>query len=84
MLCYDMSGVEVFARDEDGRYFMYYHPTDVRIVRENYDDAEGLRQWSALNEWAAAVPDSLLTENPGLSAEKHGNTALDIYLARIA
>ena len=38
MLCNDMSGADVFARGSDGIYYVYYHPTDVRMVRENYDD----------------------------------------------
>ena len=85
MLCYGMSGMKVFAKDTAGRYYMYYQPTDVRIVRENYDNIEeDLNQWNTLNAWALSVPDSLLTDNPGLSAEKRGNSALDIYLARIA
>ena len=84
-ICYDMSGEEVFARDADGYYYMYCHPTDVRFVRENYEDIdEDMAQWTMLNQWAAAVPDNFLLENPGLTPEKHGNTDLDIYLARTA
>ncbi|MBQ9493741.1 MAG: hypothetical protein IJR54_08420 [Oscillibacter sp.] len=83
-LCYDMSGEEAFAKGADGQYYMYYHPTDVRLVRENYEDEEAMEQWSALNEWAATVPDTFITENSGLTAEKHGNSTLDMYLARIA
>ena len=33
MLCSDMSGIEIFARDDAGIYYAYYHPTDVRVVR---------------------------------------------------
>ena len=29
----DLSGTEVFARDDLGRYYLYRHPTDVRYVR---------------------------------------------------
>ena len=36
LLCYtDLSGTEVFAKDGQGRYYLYCHPTDVRYVREN-------------------------------------------------
>ena len=53
MLCADMSGAQVFAKDADGRYFMYYHPTDVRYVRATPEDmAADQDQWSELNEWA--------------------------------
>ena len=84
-LCYDMSGAEVFARDEDSQYYMYCHPTDVRFVRESYEDIdEDMAQWSLLNEWASTVPDRMLSENPTLTPETHTNTALDIYFARIA
>ena len=90
-LCYDMSGAEVFAKNTDGqhpadmRYYMYYHPTDVGFVRESYDDIDDdMAQWTALNEWAATVPDTFLAENSGLTPEKHGNTSLDMYLARVA
>ena len=89
-LCYDMSGMEVFAKNTDGqhptdmRYYMYCHPTDVRLVREDYTDKEGIDQWTTLNEWAATVPDTFLAENSGLFPEKRGNTSLDMYLARIA
>ena len=82
-ICYDMSGEEVFAKDADG-YYMYCHPTDVRLVREDYEDRESIDQWTTLTEWAATAPDTFLAENPGLSAEKRGNTSLDMYLARIA
>ena len=83
-ICYDMSGADVFAKDADGQYYMYYHPTDVRLMREDYTDKESIDQWTTLNEWAATVADTFITENPGLTAEKRGNTSLDMYLARIA
>ena len=83
-ICYDMSGADVFAKDADGQYYMYCHPTDVRLVREEYSDQESIQQWMTLSEWAATAPDTFLAENPGLTAEKCGNTALDMYLARVA
>ena len=85
MLCSDMSGMDVFARDADGTYYVYYHPTDVRMVRENYDDEDSIEQWTTLNEWAwSKVRDSFVAENDGLIAETFGNADLDIYLARAA
>ena len=84
-LCEDMSGEDVFARKEDGTYFIKYHPTDVRFVRDNYEDIdEDMEQWGELNEWAATVPDTFVEENEGLIPEKHSNTSLDMYFARIA
>ena len=84
-LCSDMSGETVFAKGADGEYYMYYHPTDVRLVRENNADMEAdIQQWGALNEWAETVPDNFMEENAGLVPEKRGNSEIDIYLARIA
>lgn len=83
MLCDDMSGREVFAKAADGTCYILYHPTDVRMVREDYSDQSGLEQWSMLSEWAATVPETFIAENEGLTAEKHSNTTLDIYLARM-
>lgn len=84
-LCRDMSGEEVFAKTEDGTYYVRNHPTDVRFVREQYEDIdEDMAQWSELNEWAATVPETLAAQNPDLTLERHTNTALDQYFARIA
>lgn len=84
-LCYDMSGAEAFAKDAEGRHYMYYYPTDVRFVRERYEGIdEDMRQWSALTEWAESAAERFLADNPGLTAERYGNTSLDMYFARIA
>ena len=81
-----MSGEEVFAKDEDGMYYTFNHPTDVRFVRENYENIEeDQAQWTMLNEWAQGiVRDTFIAENDGLAAVVHSNTDLDMYLARIA
>ncbi len=85
LLCYDMSGSTVFAKGNDGNYYVSVHPTDVRFVREDgqYSEEE-MEQWSELNEWAAKVRDTFVKDNSALTAEKHGNTDIDIYLSRIA
>ncbi len=81
----DMSGAEEFARDEDGNVYMYLHPTDVRLIRANNEEMEAaMDEWTKLNEWAATMPEAFIAENEGLTPETHGNTELDIYLARIA
>ncbi len=83
MLCGDMIGVQVFAKDDNDVYYMYYHPTDVRLVRENNDySEENLKEWSDLNEWSHSMREKIIADN-GLTAEKHGNTDLDMYLARM-
>lgn len=86
MLCNDMSGTEIFAKDESGMYYLYNHPTDVTMVRENYDNPEkDFAEWGKLNEWAwGSVRDTFVAENEGLTAEAYTNTDLDIRLARLA
>ena len=85
LLCYDMSGAEVFAKDADGYYYLYTHPTDVRLYRQNNAYEEAAEQWSKLNEWAwNDVRRDFLANNPGLSAYTRGNSMLDMYLARAA
>jgi len=86
MRCYDMSGSEAFAGDDQGIVFLYDHPTDVRLVRESYDDMEeDLAQWSMLNEWASGeVRAAFMEDNEGLHPVTAGNTELDIFLARAA
>ena len=83
-LCDDMSGEEPFATDGNGNYFLFCHPTDVRLIRDSYDNPEDMEMWTELNEWAATVPDTFLSENPQLTAAKIGNTSVDMHLARIA
>ena len=81
--CDDMSGEDVIAKNEDGTYFIQYHPTDVRIARESDITDEDMEVWSKLNEWASTVPETFVNDN-GLILDKLSNTNLDIYLARIA
>ncbi len=68
MLQYDMSYAEVFARDSDDNYYLFYHPTDVRFVRENNEAMQrDQAQWTALNKWAwGSVRTDILSENDHL------------------
>lgn len=68
---HDMSGIEIFAEGADGSHYVYYHPTDVRFVRENYDNIEEqMKDWTMLNEWAwGEVRDTFVADNAGLTAE---------------
>ena len=81
----EMSGNEIFARDADENYYVYRHPTDVRFFRESYENVEtDMQIWSELNEWAwGTVRDSFVKENGSLTAERYGNSELEICLARI-
>ena len=81
--CDDMSGEDVIARNEDGTYFIQYHPTDVRIARESDITDEDMEVWGKLNEWANTIPETFVNDN-GLILDKLSNTDLDMYLARIA
>lgn len=83
-LCDDMSGEQPFATDGNGTYFLFCTPTDVRLIRDNYDNPEDMEIWTELNEWAATVPETFLSANPQLTAVKYGNTDFDMHLARIA
>lgn len=84
MLCNDMSGAEIFAKGEDGSYYVYYHPTDVRYARETVEQMrQDSAQWTMLHEWAATVPGSFAEKN-GLENVSYGNSEVDILLARAA
>ena len=85
ILCYYMFGSEVIARDEQGMYYLFDHPTDVRIVRESYDSMdEDIQIWSELNQWAWSAKDDFLSANDGLRPESRSNSDPEIYLSRAA
>ena len=81
----DMFGDRPFAKDENGNIYVLCLPTDVRMVRENYDNMEEeLKDFEVLVQWAGeTVPEMFIEEN-GLTPITVGNTDLDITLARIA
>ena len=83
MLCYDMSGVEPFARDAEGNYYIYYYPTDVRYARATAEEMQrDAEQWSMLCQWAEDTVRNAFTDQNGLESVQYGNTELDMYLAR--
>ena len=86
MLSGDMSGAEVFAKDENGKYYVYYHPTDVRYVRETNEQMTADQEiWTELNSWAYnSVRESIILNSDGLTPVTFTNTDLDIDLARTA
>lgn len=82
--CGGMEGMNVFAEDDD-IYYVFNHPTDVRFVREQYEDIDAdMEQWNLVNEWAGTVCDEILENNPELDAVSFSNTDLDMHLAKIA
>ena len=86
LLCSDMSGIQAFAKDEEGRYYLFCTPTDVRYVRETTEKMnEDIDQWTELNEWAhGELINEILQKNSNLTPVNFTNTELDMYLARIA
>ena len=83
--CGGMDGMEVFAEGDDF-FLIYDHPTDVRFVREQYENIEeDQEQWTKLNEWAFEnVREEILANDPGLEPEIFTNTTLDMFLAQAA
>lgn len=86
LLCGDMSGIIVFAKDESGKYYLFCHPTDVRYMRETTEEMyKDQDLWTELNNWAHKdVRDEIIKYSEGLSEVSFTNTLLDMYLARIA
>ena len=64
----DVPGQELFAKDKEGNFYLYYHPTDVRYARESREALERDQwQWQELNEWAwGSVRQEFLKDNPQL------------------
>lgn len=85
ILCGDMSGAELFAKDDKGRCYIFYHPTDVRYMRESPEAMKrDQEQWSTLNAWAwSEARKSFLQNNPGLQEITADNSEVGIYLANI-
>ena len=84
MLCNDMSGADVIAKDVENNYYVYYHPTDVRYARATVEEMErDQAQWTMLCEWAESMKDKFIDQN-SLERVSFGNSDLDIYVARAA
>lgn len=83
--CGGMDGMMVFAEDDD-IYYVYNHPTDVRLVRESNEEMnEAIEPWTKINEWAGQeVRQEILANNPELDEESYTNTDLDMHLAQAA
>lgn len=85
LLCGDMSGAELFARDANGQCYVYYHPTDVRYMRENNEAMKrDQAQWTMLNEWAwSSVRTDFIRDN-SLETAAYDNSEVGIAIARAA
>lgn len=86
MLSNDMSGAEIFAKDENGKYYVYYHPTDVRYMRETPEQMTADQDiWTELNSWAyGSVREAIILNSEGLTPVNFTNTSVDMALARAA
>lgn len=82
MMMWGMTGADVFARDEEGNYYIYYHPTDVQLVRVEYTDADW-EQWGNLCKWADIEP-TFLEENPRLIPYERTYQDIDCVLHYVA
>ena len=84
ILCSDMSGRELFARDAKGNYYIYYHPTDVRYERATPEEMmKDQEEWDAACEWAAGVRASFAADN-GLNKIYYNGTQIESALGRAA
>ena len=81
--CGDMSNSMVFAKDSNGLYYMYYHPSDVQLIREGDPTDADWAQWAKLGQWAQTTKDAFIAQNEGLTPYYRSNTDLDIYLNRL-
>lgn len=85
MLCMDMSGRELFAKDGAGNGYIYYHPTDVRYMRETPEAMEREQpQWERLCAWANdEVRAAFVRDNAELSPWVADNSEVGIFMANI-
>ncbi|MBQ9330228.1 MAG: hypothetical protein IJ221_04490 [Oscillibacter sp.] len=70
LLCGAWCGREPFAMDPDGKYYVWYHPSDVRFVRasqEAYESDEEWAQWTMLLRYTDSLREPFLAANPDLT-----------------
>ncbi len=86
MICRDMSGEDIFAKDAEGNYYVYYHPTDVRLVRrDNEAMARDQKLWSDLTRWASQdARYDFIEVNKGLTGVSYDNSDVAMHLAQAA
>lgn len=66
----DIGYAAVFAKDANNKYYVFYHPTDVRYVRETEEQMRADQdEWTELVEWAnSEVINDILKNSEGLIA----------------
>lgn len=84
ILSSDYPGQAPIAKAEDGTYFIYNHPTDVRYERATPEEMEKDQdEWTAACEWADSVRKSFAADN-GLTKIYYNDTQIEADLARAA
>jgi hypothetical protein len=82
-LRHDMSGAELIAKDSEGGYYIYYHPTDVRYVRESQEAMKrDQEQWLKLNAWGWDYAHGDFIKDNNLTPVTADNSNIGIHLAR--
>lgn len=62
LLGMDIPGYSVIAQN-DNKYYIYTHPTDVRLMREDNNYESGIKEWSMLCDWANSMKDTIVVDN---------------------
>ncbi len=84
MLQGDASGRELFATDNNGNYYIYNHPTDVRYVRENNDLMRKDQPiWNKVNDWAYTKVRQKFVEDNRLIPLTADNSEVGIAIAKV-
>ena len=84
LLCFDRSGVDIFAKDGEGNHYLFCHPTDVRYVRATTEEMQRDAEiWTMLSEWADSMKEKLSAAN-GLEWESFDDSYPAMLVARAA
>ena len=84
MMIWGMTGADVFARDYEGNYYIYYHPTDVQLIRAGEYTEADWQQWTQLGLWSNGVKQTFISDNSGLVAYERTYADVDCALHYIA
>ena len=82
-LCEVMTGAELIAKDAEGGYYLYHHPTDVRYMRESPEAMKrDQEQWVKLNAWGWDYAHGDFIKDNNLTPVTADNSNIGIHLAR--
>lgn len=83
-MMWGMTGMEVFARDNNGSYYIHYHPTDVQLLRTGDYTQADWDLYSELCEWSTLTKQTFIADNPGLTPYERTYTDVDCALHQLA